>query len=127
MFFVSEISGMLAAAGASQGGAQPQGGLWGSLLIMVPLFAIMYFLMIRPQQKKQKEHDDMLTRVRAGDKVMTSSGMFGTVVRVTDKRVTIAIADRVNVEFVLAAIADILTDDKETDDEKEEKKEEKKA
>ena len=44
---------MLAAAGAPS----PQGSMWSSLLIMIPLFAIMYFLMIRPQQKKQKEHD----------------------------------------------------------------------
>ena len=53
MICFSQISGMLAAAGAPS----PQGSMWSSLLIMIPLFAIMYFLMIRPQQKKQKEHD----------------------------------------------------------------------
>ena len=96
--------------------------MWSSLLIMIPLFAIMYFLMIRPQQKKQKEHDEMLTRVKAGDKVMTTSGMLGTVVKVSDKYVTLTIADKVNAEFVLAAIADIITDDKDDADKKEAKK-----
>ena len=124
MICFSQISGMLAAANAGS----PQGSAWSSLLIMIPLFAIMYFLMIRPQQKKQKEHDEMLTRVKAGDKVMTSSGMLATVVKVTDKQVTLAIADKVHVDFVLAAIADIITDEKEEDkkdDKKEIKKEDK--
>ena len=111
MMFMTEISGMLAQASA--GGQSPQGGMWSSLLIMIPLFAIMYFLMIRPQQKKQKEHDEMLTRVKAGDRVMTTCGMLGTVVKVTDKQVTLTVADKVNVDFVLAAIADILTDEKD--------------
>ena len=115
------LFGMLAAASA--GGASPQGGMLSSLLIMVPLFAIMYFLMIRPQQKKQKEHDEMLTRVKAGDRVMTTSGMLGTVVKVTDKQVTLAVAEKVHIDFVLAAIADILTDEK--DEKKDEKKPEK--
>ena len=117
MICFSQISGMLAAAGAPS----PQSSMWG-LLIMIPMFAIMYFLMIRPQQKKQKEHDEMLTRVKAGDKVMTTSGMLATVVKVTDKQVTLAVADKVHVDFVLAAIADIITDEKE-DDKKEAKKE----
>ncbi len=118
MICFSQISGMLAAAGAPS----PQGSMWSSLLIMIPLFAIMYFLMIRPQQKKQKEHDEMLTRVKAGDKVMTTSGMLATAVKVTDKQVTLAVADKVHVDFVLAAIADIITDEKE-DDKKDAKKE----
>ena len=120
MTFISQLNGMLAAAGA--GNASPQGSMWSSLLIMIPLFAIMYFLMIRPQQKKQKEHDEMLTRVKAGDKVMTTSGMLGTVVKVSDKYVTLAIADKVNAEFVLAAIADIITDDKDDAEKKDAKK-----
>ena len=122
MICFSQISGMLAAAGA---GTSPQGSMWSTLLIMIPLFAIMYFLMIRPQQKKQKEHDEMLTRVKAGDKVMTTSGMLATVVKVTDKHVTLAVADKVHVDFVLAAIADIITDDKDEADKKEDKKAEK--
>ena len=119
MVYLSEIGGMVAEAAA--GNPAPQGSLWSSLLIMVPLFAIMYFLMIRPQQKKQKEHDAMLTRVKAGDKVMTTSGMLGTVVKVSDKQVTLAIAEKVHVDFVLAAIADIIPDEAEA------KKDEKKA
>ena len=110
-------------AQAAQSAAQPaqQGGsIWGSLLIMLPIFAIMYFLMIRPQQKKQKEHEEMLSRVKAGDKVMTQSGLFGTVVRIADNKVTLEIAERVHVDFAQGAIANIISP--ETAVEKKEEK-----
>lgn len=94
---------------AQQAAQQPGGSMWGSLLIMVPIFAIMYFLMIRPQQKKQKEHEAMLSRVKAGDKIMTQGGLYGTVVKVGDNRVTVEIAERVNVEFAQGAIANIIS------------------
>ena len=105
----------------------PAGGMMGSLLIMIPIFAIMYFLMIRPQQKKQKEHDEMLTRIKAGDRVMTTSGIIATVVKVSDSRVLLAIADKVNVEFMSAAISSIINDEKGQEDKKEDRKEDKKA
>lgn len=97
------------AAGAQQ--PSPGGSMISSLLIMLPLFAIMYFLWIRPQQKKQKEHDELLTKLKAGDKVMTTSGIIATVVKVAEKRVTLEIAPKVNVDFVQGAIANIFTDD----------------
>ena len=70
------------------------------------------FLMIRPQQKKQKEHEEMLSRVKAGDKVMTTGGIYGTVVRVSYDKVTLEIAERVHVEFAQGAIANIITAEK---------------
>ena len=108
------------AAQGSQGAQQGGGSIWGSLIIMVPIFAIMYFLMIRPQQKKQKEHEAMLSRVKAGDKVMTQGGLFGTVVKVSDNKVTIEIAERVNVEFAQGAIANIIPEET-AEDKKEDK------
>ncbi len=107
-------------AGAAETAAQqaPAGGMTGSLLIMIPIFALMYFLMIRPQQKKQKEHDEMLTRIKAGDRVMTTSGIIATVVKVSDSRVLLAIADKVNVEFMSAAISSIINDEKGQEDKK---------
>ena len=95
-------------AQSAQTSQQGAGGIWSSRLIMVPIFAIMYFLMIRPQQKKQKEHEEMLSRVKAGDKVMTQGGLFGTVVKVSDNKVTLEIAERVHVEFAQGAIANII-------------------
>ena len=98
--------------------AQPAAGgsMMSSLLIMLPLFAIMYFLWIRPQQKKQKEHDEMLTHIKAGDKVMTTSGIVAKVVKVQDKHVVLEIAEKTCVEFVQGAVASIIKDEK---DEKE--------
>ena len=98
----------IVAQSAAQPAQQGGGSIWGSLIIMLPIFAIMYFLMIRPQQKKQKEHEEMLSRVKAGDKVMTQGGLFGTVVRVVDNKVTLEIAERVHVEFAQGAIANII-------------------
>lgn len=114
---ITAIFGMLAQAQAQAGG-----GIWGSFLIMVPIFAIMYFLMIRPQQKKQKEHEAMLSRVKAGDKIMTQGGLYGTVTKVGDKRVTIEIAERVNVEFAQGAIAAILNEEVPAASDKKEEK-----
>ena len=111
----------------AEGAAAPSAGgsMMGTLLFMIPIFAIMYFLMIRPQQKKQKEHEEMISHIKAGDKVMTNGGIFGTVYKVTDNRVTITIADKVNVEFINGAIANVIKDDdgtKEGDKKEAEKK-----
>lgn len=107
--FAAQCFGVLAQSAGGQQGAG--GGMMGTLLMMVPIFAIMYFLMIRPQQKKQKEHEQMLTQIKAGDKVMTNGGILATVVKVADKRVTLEVADRVHVDFVLGAIANIIKDE----------------
>ncbi len=60
------------------------GNLAGSLLPLVVLFAIFYFLIIRPQQKQQKEHDAMLDALKKGDKIITSGGLIVEIVKVED-------------------------------------------
>ena len=90
------------------------------LLWMVPIFGLMYFLMWRPQAKRQKEHEEMLTRIKAGDLVMTTCGIFGKIVRVADKRVFLEVAPNVKLEFALAAIAEVI----QPEDEKEKPKDE---
>jgi len=107
---MSDLSIVLAQAAGNANAGGPFGGM-GFIVMIIAMFGLMYFLTIRPQQKKQKEHDQMLTHIKAGDKVMTTCGIFGTVVKVSDKKVTIAIAEKVNVEFALAAVADILKDE----------------
>ncbi|MFA6930033.1 MAG: preprotein translocase subunit YajC [Lentisphaeria bacterium] len=86
------------------------GNPFGSLLIMVPLFGLMYFLFIRPQKKKQQQVMEMLKTLKAGDKVMTSSGALGVISKVTDKTVRILFADKVEIEFVRSAVAEIITE-----------------
>jgi preprotein translocase subunit YajC len=84
------------------------GGQGGSpvmlIVMMVGMFAIMYFLIIRPQQKRQKEHKAMLEAIKKSDKVVTSSGIHGTVVDLDGTTMTLQIAENVKVKFDKAAI-----------------------
>ena len=99
-----------AANGGAAAGRPAQGSPFGSLWIFIPIFGLMYFLMIRPQQKKQKQVQEMLRQLKAGDKVMLNSGALGTVASVADKTVRVTFADGHQVDFVRAAVAEILTD-----------------
>lgn len=84
--------------------ATPAGGLMSSLPMMVAIFAIFYFLIIRPQQKEAKEHEDLLSGLQKGDEVFTSSGLYGRVWEVQDKVVIVEIADKVRVTMDKKAI-----------------------
>ena len=75
------------------------------MMPLVFIFIIFYFLLIRPQQKKQKEHEKLVQAVKTGDQVVTISGIHGTISNVKDKTVIIKIADNVKVEFDRSAIA----------------------
>jgi preprotein translocase subunit YajC len=69
---------------------------------------VFWFVLIRPQQKKAKQHTQMLSKVKSGDRVVTSSGILGTVVLVKDKSVTVRTAGDTKLEFTKAAISEIL-------------------
>jgi len=98
----------LAQAGAAGNGQA--GNPFGSLLIMIPLFGLMYFLFIRPQKKKQQQVQEMLKTLKAGDKVMTTSGALGVISKVSDRTVRILFADKVEIEFVRSAVAEIINE-----------------
>ena len=79
-------------------------------LPLVLTFGVMYFLLIRPQQKKAKEHQATIAGLRKGDRVVTSGGIIGVVHKVdSDAEVTVEIADNVNVRVLRATIASIVT------------------
>jgi preprotein translocase subunit YajC len=85
-----------AMAQAASGGQQASGL---SMLVMMGLFAVVfYFLLIRPQQKKQKEHQAMLGKLAAGDEVVLAGGILGRIVELGDQFLTIEIADNVRVK-----------------------------
>lgn len=86
----------------------PQGGGFGMLLFPVILIAIMYFLMIRPQMKRQKEHQAMLGKLSRGDEVLTSGGIAGVVTEIGDAFVTIEVADNVRIRVQKSAIGNVL-------------------
>lgn len=100
-FFVSEAFAM---ATSPEGGGGGGGALAGFLPLII-IFGIFYFLMIRPQQKKQKDHKSMLESVRKGDKVVTNGGIYGLVEHVGEKTITVKIAENVKVKFGKSYIA----------------------
>lgn len=92
------------------GGGGGGGGLIEAILPLVLIFAVFYFLLIRPQQKKMKAHREMLGAVRRGDKVLTGGGIFGTVTKVVnDNEVVIQIADAVKVRVARGTISEVLS------------------
>ena len=79
--------------------------------MMLIMFAVVYFLMIRPEQKKQKQRQAMLGAMKKGDRVLTSSGMLGTVGNVKDSTVMVKIAENTVVEFTKSAVTQIVNKD----------------
>lgn len=103
MFFESVA---LAAAPPANGAAGGAGGLLaGPLPMLILMFAIFYFLLIRPQQKKAKEHKQMLENLQVGDVVWTNGGIKGTIKLITDEILTLEIANGVEVEFQRGYVA----------------------
>lgn len=83
---------------------------FGQFIPLLLIFGIMYFLLIRPQQKKMKEHQAMVTSLRRGDKIVTAGGMFGKVVKVHDEgEVEVEIADGAKVRMVQSTIAQVVS------------------
>ena len=91
----------------AQTAAQP-GGFGMSLLFPILLIGVMYFLMIRPQMKRAKEHKAMLEKLSRGDEVITNGGIAGTVSDLGDSFVTVEIADNVRIRVQKGAIANVL-------------------
>jgi len=90
--------------------AGPESGGGGSMYMLVwfgLLFVLMYMLLIRPQRKKQKEHEKLLTELKKGDKVVTTSGMFGTIFAIDEEhgRVVLRINEQTKLTFLKSSIA----------------------
>jgi preprotein translocase subunit YajC len=97
----------------AQLGGAPAGGDMQSMLLqflpLVGLFVLAYFLMIRPQQQRMKQHQAMIAAVKRNDTVVLNSGVIGKVVRVEDKEVGVEIAQGVTVKVVKTMISDVRT------------------
>jgi len=73
--------------------------MWSFVVPMIFMVVIFYFLLIRPQQKKAKEHKALLDNLKKGDRIITSGGMIGTIINIDDQIVNVEIADRVRIEL----------------------------
>lgn len=99
---------IIPAAHAQAAGAPAAPNMWQGPIMMVILIAIMYFLMIRPQMKRQKEHKAMLDKLAKGDEVITNGGIAGSVVAIGEVFITIEVANGVELRVQRGAIASVL-------------------
>ena len=100
---------LIPVAHAQAAGAAPAApSMMSTLLFPIILIAIMYFLMIRPQMKRQKEHRAMLEKLAKGDEVITNGGIAATVVNIGESFITVEVADGVQLRVQKGAIANVL-------------------
>jgi preprotein translocase subunit YajC len=92
----------------AQAGASSSSGQLAPLLMMVVFIAIFYFLLIRPQQKKAKDHQAMVAKLSVGDEVVTSGGILGRVTDVGDTFVTLEIADSVRIKVQKGQVTSLM-------------------
>jgi preprotein translocase subunit YajC len=104
-FFISDA---LAEAAPAAAGAAKQPGLLEALFPFVVLFIVFYFLLIRPQSKRAKEHKKMVEALAKGDEVITQGGIYGKITVVGEDAVTVELADNVEVKLQRAAISSVL-------------------
>ena len=94
LFSTIEFLAQTTAPGQSQSPAA-----WMQILPMVLLFGAMYFFLIAPQRKKQKEHEKMLTALQSGDEVVTTGGIYGVITNVKEDRFVVRVADNTKLEI----------------------------
>lgn len=102
----------LAYAMGQSGGGGAAGGAGGLLATpfvpIILMLAVMWFFLIRPQQKKQKDHRNMISALKKGDRIITSGGLYGRVTGVTEAALTVEIADKVRVKVSRSHIAGVV-------------------
>ena len=95
---------MTGIAFAQTGGTAPLGAGLTSFIPLILIFVVFYFLLIRPQQKKAREHQDFLSSLKKGDEVVTSAGIHGKITGLTDAIATLEIAEGVRIKITRASI-----------------------
>ncbi len=94
--------------------APPDAGamFWQTILMFGMIFAVFYFLLIRPQQKQKQRHEERLNQLKKGERVITAGGIYGTVVGVKDNIAVLKIAENVKIEIQKHSISTILEEEK---------------
>ena len=88
--------------------AAQQPSMLASFIPLILIFLIFYFLLIRPQQKKQKEHKILLDSIQRGDEILSSGGILGKVLKVDNDKLTVEISKGVNVTIIRSTVADVI-------------------
>ena len=117
-FLAALVTAPLMQLAAQTGEQQPTGGGWMTFVPLIAIVAIFYFLIIRPQSKKQKETQKMLSALKKGDKVVTIGGLHGTIQTVRENTVILKADENTKLEFSRSAIAGIDVPAKEEKEDK---------
>jgi preprotein translocase subunit YajC len=89
----------------------PQGDAFGFLLPMIVIFAAFYFLMIRPQQKKQKAHTELVSNLSAGDEILTAGGILGVITGISEHYAIVKIADNTEIKIQKSSVTQVVPKD----------------
>ena len=101
------MESILAMAPPPNGGSGG-GSIYSTVIMFGAIFLIFYFMIIRPQQKRAKDREKLLSNMQKGDKVITSAGLHGTIVHIEEKTVLLQVSDNVKLKYERSAIATIL-------------------
>jgi len=110
-FIFKEVFILIGIAYAMGTGGSAASGSTGGFTSFIPLilmFVIFYFLLIRPQQKKTKQHQEVVNNLKTDDKIITSGGIYGKITAVTDTTLTVEIADRVRIKIARGNVAGLI-------------------
>ena len=88
--------------------AAQQPSMFASFIPLILIFLVFYFLLIRPQQKKQKEHKILLDSIQRGDEILSSGGILGKVIKVDNDKLTVEISKGVHVTIIRSTVADVI-------------------
>ena len=103
---LTSLTAILAMASPSGQPGQPAAPWYVQMFPFILMIVVFYFILIRPQQKKAKQHQELLKQIKGGDKVVTSSGIIGTVISVKERSVSLRSADT-KLEVLKSAIAEV--------------------
>lgn len=92
----------------AQSAGGPQGGGIESILLIVLMFGVLYFLMIRPQMKRAKEHKSMIEALQKGDEVVSAGGILGRITKINESYVSLEVANGVEMQFQRSAVSVVL-------------------
>lgn len=98
----------IASAVAQEAGGEPGGDPWVSLLFMLAIIVLFYFLLIRPQMKRQKEHRQMVENLQVGDEVVTQGGILGRITDLDEQFATVEVADGVKLRVQRHAVGSVV-------------------
>lgn len=101
------LYGQSSCAGAGSGGAG-QPNMLGALIPFVLIFVIFYLLIILPQRKKQKKHQEMVQDLKGGERIVTAGGIYGTVTRVMDDRIEVEVGKNIKIQITKSSVSGVI-------------------